>query len=241
MSIVLVETPVPLQEAERAAVARLGLPLVTATPESLAETLRQGRARLVLVSERCEAIGALCRAVREAAGGAQVPILLVCEDEGPDAQARARAFGADGIVARPLSRARLARRLRAYLGGGAGGVESRHDARVPVRVPLLFGLSEPDLTGYLYNLSRSGLYLMSDRIFPPGTVLQLRLQLPNSRREFAGTGRVVWANREEEGGAPPAPARPPGMGVEFVELPPDTRSLIDLLVARLCRQGYAVS
>jgi uncharacterized protein (TIGR02266 family) len=239
MSILLVDASKPLQELEKAALARFGLPVVTSAPERVGDTLRQARARLVLLSERCEDVAGLCRVVRAAPGFESVPVLLVTEDEGPEAQARARACGADAALGRPFTRARLGRRLRGYLAGGAGGVESRDNARVPVRVPLLYGVGQADVTGYLYNLSRTGLYLMGERTFARGTDLVLRLQLPNSRREFQGTGRVVWVNPVGTHGAP-APSRPPGMGIEFVSLPPHTRNLVDLLVARLVRHGHAV-
>ncbi len=238
MSILLVDASKPLQELEKAALARFGLPVVACAPDRVGDMLRQARARLVLVSERCENVAALCRAVRTSPGFETVPVLLVTDDEGVEAQARARACGADAALGRPFTRGRLGRRLRAYLGAGEGGVESRDNARVPLRVPLLYGVGQADLTGYLFNLSRTGFYLMAERTFAPGTELSLRFQLPNSRREFQGTGKVVWVNRGGESGAM-APGRPPGMGIEFGVLPFDTRNLVDLLVARLVRHGHA--
>lgn len=238
MSILLIDASKPLQELEKAALARFGLPVVACAPDRLGDTLRQARAHLVLLSERCENVAGLCRQVRGTPGCESVPVLLVTDGEGPEAQARARACGADAALGRPFTRARLGRRLRGYLGGGDGGVESRDNARVPIRVPLLYGVGQADHTGYLYNLSRTGLYVMGERTFPTGTALALRLQLPNSRREFQGTGRVVWVNPSGAKGAA-MPGRPPGMGIEFVTLPPDTRNLVDLLVARLVRHGHA--
>ncbi len=237
MAILLVDPSKPTRELQKATLAHFGLPVVAVAPGCLGDTLRHVRPRVVLVAERGVDAAAICQVIRRLPGPESVPILLLTDDEGSEADARARRAGADAALARPLTRLRLARRLRPWLGAGASH-EARDCARVPVRVPLLFGLSAADLTGYLYNLSRTGLYLMTDRTFPPGTMLQLRLQLPNSRREFTGTGRVVWGNRPDDAGAP-APARPPGMGIEFVALPPDTLNLVHLLVARLCRQGHA--
>jgi uncharacterized protein (TIGR02266 family) len=239
MVILLVDPSKPARELEKAALARFGFPVVAVAPDCLDDALRQVRPRLVLVAERGVDAASICQAVRRLPGPEAVPILLLTDDDGSEADARARRAGADAALARPLTRLRLARRLRPWLGAGAPH-EARDCARVPVRVPLLYGLSATDLTGYLYNLSRTGLYVMTDRTFPPGTMLKLRLQLPNSRREFTGTARVVWVNRPDDAGAP-APARPPGMGVEFVELPPDTRNLVHLLVARLCGHGYATN
>ncbi len=240
MTLLLVDASKPSRELEKAALARLGLSVVTTAPAGLSDTLRQVRPRLVLVAERGVDPAALCRLVRETPGLESVPILLVTDDDRPEAEARARRAGADAVLPRPFTRVRLARRLLPWLGLGEGTRDARESARVPVRVPLLYGLSAPDLTGYLYNLSRTGLYLMASRVFPPGTLLQLRLQLPNSRREFTGTARVVWVNQPDES-APHLPGRPPGMGLEFVSLPPATRNLVHLLVARLCRHGYAAS
>ncbi len=240
MTLLLVDASKAAQELEKAALARLGLPVVAAVPASLSDTLRQGRPRLVLVAERGVDAAALCRLVREYPGLESVPILLLTDDDGPEAEARARRAGADAALPRPLTRLRLARRLLPWLGVSEATQDSRESARVPVRVPLLYGLSTPDLIGYLYNLSRTGLYLMASRTFPRGTMLQLRFQLPNSRREFTGSARVVWVNQADEPAAA-IPGRPPGMGLEFVDLPPATRNLVHLLVARLCRHGYAAN
>lgn len=237
MAILLVDSSKPARELEKAALARFGLPVVAVAPGRLGDTLRQVRPRVVLVAERGSDAVSICQAVRRLPGPDPIPVLLVTDDEGPGADARARHAGADASLPRPLTRLRLAQWLRPWLGGGAAH-EARDCARVPVRVPLLFGLSAPDVAGYLYNLSRTGLYVMTDRTFPPGTLVQLRLRLPNSRREFAGTARVVWVNRPGQADVP-APAVPPGMGLEFAELPPETRNLVHLLVARLCRQGHA--
>lgn len=236
MALVLVDASKPVRELEKAALARLGLAVVTTAPGDLARTLRQVHPSLVLVAERGVDAPAVCREVRQQPGLAAVPILLLTDDDGPQAEARARAAGASGALPRPLTWRRLAEQLRPWLRSDEPAHGRRESVRVRLRIPLRYGLELADLTGYLYNLSRSGLYIMTERVFPRGTRLVLSLRLPNSQREYPACGRVVWVNHPGEPPVP-APGRPPGMGIEFTELPPATRNLIHLLVARLTRQG----
>jgi len=79
------------------------------------------------------------------------------------------------------------------------------------RLTVRFGVDEPDVTGYTKNISRSGLYIETNRAADPGTPLQL--QIDAGDRVLAMQGVVVWARRY-----PPsfARVRRGGMGCRFV-------------------------
>ncbi|HEX6987423.1 MAG TPA: hypothetical protein VF170_18740, partial [Planctomycetaceae bacterium] len=68
MTILLVDASKPSRELEKAAIARLGFPVVVAAPSRLGDTLRHVRPRLVLLAERGVDAAALCQTVRRAPG-----------------------------------------------------------------------------------------------------------------------------------------------------------------------------
>lgn len=76
------------------------------------------------------------------------------------------------------------------------------------------------------NLSPGGMFIRSTSPQPPGTTFDFELILQGEKRVVHGIGEVAWVREEDEGFD-----RPPGMGVRFLSLEPESRELIDRLVA----------
>lgn len=76
------------------------------------------------------------------------------------------------------------------------------------------------------NLSPGGMFIRSGEPQPPGTVFDFELTLEGEPRLIHGIGEVAWAREADEGFD-----RPPGMGVRFLSLEPESREVIDRLVA----------
>lgn len=76
------------------------------------------------------------------------------------------------------------------------------------------------------NLSPGGMFIRSTEPQPPGTVFDFELTLEGEPRLIHGIGEVAWAREVDEGFD-----RPPGMGVRFLSLEPESRALIERLVA----------
>ncbi len=75
-----------------------------------------------------------------------------------------------------------------------------------------------DATGELLEVSRAGVYVRSDEIPPPGTVLALQLRIPEGALvDLRGT--VQW---NTDGETPPAKGR--GFGVVVIEPSPEYRA-----------------
>lgn len=94
--------------------------------------------------------------------------------------------------------------------------EKRVTRRAKRRVMVRFGEGEPNRTAFTKNLSETGLFLQSNHVFKPGTVLHVELRFPD--REFSLWARVVWAKK-----VPPQLAHilECGMGICFIEPTPE--------------------
>jgi len=75
--------------------------------------------------------------------------------------------------------------------------------------------------GFSGNLSGHGMMIRTPRVLPPGTLLKIELRFP--QRSLTVSGRVVWAR---EGPAQWLASGRVGMGVKFVDPPPDLADLV---------------
>jgi len=90
-------------------------------------------------------------------------------------------------------------------------VEKRGQGRAKRRVMVRFGIQKADRAAFTRDLSETGLFIKSNRVFKPGTTLQIEMTFPD--RTFAMWARVAWAKK-----VPPALAHvlECGMGVCFI-------------------------
>lgn len=106
---------------------------------------------------------------------------------------------------------------RSPVGGGVRDKRSGDGTRrVRGRALVRFGVEKLDRTGFSKNLSQGGLFIGTNNVHPPGTVLQLSLQFPDAT--FSLWGRVAWAKK-----VPPQLAHllECGMGIEIIQPPPE--------------------
>lgn len=95
-----------------------------------------------------------------------------------------------------------------------GGKPTRNRAKR--RIMVRYGLSTADKTAFTKNLSETGLFLQTNQVFKPGTMIQVQIQF--RQETFSLWARVVWAKV-----VPPQLAHvlECGMGVCFVNPTPD--------------------
>jgi uncharacterized protein (TIGR02266 family) len=104
----------------------------------------------------------------------------------------------------------------------------RRDTRLYARVPLEIVVTVSDAAKRVrkpirlssVDLSGGGTFLRADVLFEVGEVLLVEFQLPDGH-QIRSQGRVVRVSR----GGPKE--RPPGMGIEFVDLPAEDRAAIE--------------
>src|SRR5262245_7406002 len=95
--------------------------------------------------------------------------------------------------------------------------ESRSRRRLTVH----YGAGEARHIGYSGNISPSGMMIRTTRVFEPGTVLVIEMDL--SGRRLTLRGQVIWARVGEVRWLPTGKI---GMGIRFLEPPEDLMKLV---------------
>lgn len=77
-----------------------------------------------------------------------------------------------------------------------------------------FGEDSPDRSGFTKNLSETGIFIQTNAVPRPGTLIQVELHFPE--RKFSLWARVMWGKK-----VPPQLAHilECGMGLRFVDPP----------------------
>ena len=112
----------------------------------------------------------------------------------------------------------------------SGSTRRRQEERFEVIHRVRFSSGEEFLSEYAENLSRGGMYLVTEESLKPGTVLQARLEIPGLEKPIELKGTVAYrvgAEQSFEQG------RAPGVGIKFLELDPEARQRLDHYLTRL--------
>ncbi len=73
---------------------------------------------------------------------------------------------------------------------------ARKSKRVKLNKMLKFGKTDTLFSGNLYDISRSGLRIISSKAYIPGTDLNMKLFVDNKVLNMKG--RVIWVSNEEK-------------------------------------------
>ena len=108
--------------------------------------------------------------------------------------------------------------------------DQRREPRVSaeLRIRLAYGSVDDFVERYATNLSRGGIFVRTLEPSPPGSEVLIDISLATGDHVIRGKGVVRWTTPPS---APGEPEREPGMGIRFIELTPESRALIDLVVA----------
>ncbi len=104
--------------------------------------------------------------------------------------------------------------------------EKRHGDRLEHPLLVAYRTAERFLSDFGTNISHSGVFVNTKDPQPVGTTVRLLIALPEQGEPTEILGRV--ARVVEPGGE-----EAPGMGIEFVDVSPETRARLDALVQRL--------
>lgn len=153
-------------------------------------------------------------------------VVAVCNDKRFDQQDLCRQAGCDALLTKPLDRHRFLEIGRSFMAG----------IREPRR-PSLFRVKVQAGTRFLsakgLDISNGGLFLECGEDLPPGTQLNLEVQL--SRPDANGpwislSGIIAWRNERDK---PMKPQHPVGFGVKFIDLPPTAATQIQTYLKTL--------
>jgi uncharacterized protein (TIGR02266 family) len=102
--------------------------------------------------------------------------------------------------------------------------ESKPDPRFKARIAIFNGPNQKKLlSNYSVNMSTGGVFIETGSILPVGTLLAVKFKLPGNDSIIACKARVAWIN---EPGNLRKFSLPPGMGLQFIDLPLESMYLI---------------
>lgn len=102
-------------------------------------------------------------------------------------------------------------------------MSQRVSQRIPYTVQVEFRTASSFLVAYSLNVSRGGLFLETEQDVPIGAAVTLQFLVPGMGSTEAG-GHVTWRR------GPGSTDGPPGIGIEFEEVPAELGETIDRLV-----------
>lgn len=106
----------------------------------------------------------------------------------------------------------------------------RRFQRASLRGKVKYGPITPSFEGLCMSLGMGGMYIESDKLFPPSVHLVVSFPLPGRTKSIEVKGFIVYSLKKGEGSGK---CRGPGMGVKFTEVnPEDERHIHDYVVMK---------
>ncbi len=99
-------------------------------------------------------------------------------------------------------------------------------ATATVRVRLRYSDLETFIERFAPNVTRGGIFLASRQPRAEGEVFRFEVQLATGAVALAGEGKVIWVKAFD----PNEPQKPHGMGVQFVQIDPDSRETLSRIL-----------
>lgn len=81
--------------------------------------------------------------------------------------------------------------------------------------------------GFVENMSVGGIFIATHQLKPVGSLLEFAVNLPGREQPIKGTGEVRWVRLYSE-----ASNVPPGMGIKFQQLDPESLKAIQEFLAQ---------
>src|SRR5580692_8254691 len=140
----------------------------------------------------------LSREVRRAGSNRKTPIILLSDDQRPSAMTQGFAAGASFFLYKPIDKERLLKLVRATQ--GRMDHERRQTRRVSLmsKVRLRFGFEE--ILCETVDVSLDGILVRTPRMIPPGTSVQVSMELSQSMKPVVGAGSIVRVLGENQMG-----------------------------------------
>ncbi|HEY8153832.1 MAG TPA: TIGR02266 family protein [Myxococcota bacterium] len=119
---------------------------------------------------------------------------------------------------------------RALAMDSAAALERRRAERADLLVRVDYQTVDEFFSEFARNINEGGLFVESETPHALGTRVDLQFKLPGGDEPVQVSGSVVRTS-------PGSPDEPPGMGIEFDDLDPQTRQRINEMVRRLRTRG----
>jgi CheY-like chemotaxis protein len=178
----------------------------------------------ILLSSNMEGVPCdeVCRALKSDPALEKVPLAVWCEWGDEATRQKFDQAGADAFVPRTEGREALLQAVADLL-----KLPARKSARMTAFFSIMAGGDSREMLGRAYEIGEGGMGLEVARPYGMGEVLKLRFRLPGDRADICATGMVRWVA--------PRGSEVFGMGIEFVEIGPESQKRLNTYLDRaLC-------
>lgn len=202
-------------EMERIILQRVDLDLlIVKDGRNVLEMVRKHRPQVALFGLSMPGLSGeeCCRAIKGDPQLAGTAVIMMVPAGHPEQVQLIRAAGCDDVIFKPIKHDQFLAMMRRYL-----QVELREGQRIKAEVRVYYGPApQKQLSEFSVDLSTGGLYLKTDFPLPVDENLTIRFTLPDHKGMVSCKARVAWVNAKDK---PRKPSLPPGMGIQFVDLP----------------------
>jgi len=106
-------------------------------------------------------------------------------------------------------------------------IEKRDAPRTLIRIKINIEGEGAFLYDYSRDMSEGGVFICTKKPLKVGDNIKVRFILPELLEEIEAGGVVKWVN------TPASVDPPPGMGIEFINLPSEKKALIQEVIERI--------
>lgn len=164
----------------------------------------------------------LCRQIKQDPNLCATPVIIVTSSSRDEDIRQAVQAGCDDYLTKPLNDATLLRKVEELLSHG----DKRRFPRIPTSLQVSFEDFKGIFFEYIHDISQSGVFIEMNEPLPVGTRLKLSFSLPSGiHQPILAYGQVV--RRIDS-----SPSKIGGMGVRFIHIDSESRTIIDQLVSR---------
>lgn len=165
----------------------------------------------------------LLNSLREGEATASIPVVFLSALDSPELRSRAREMGAQAFLTKPLNVRALYMAIEDHL-----EQRRRKYIRLPLTLVVRVKAGDEVIALQTQSFGERGLFLKTHTPQPLGSRLELTVQLPGVGQPLAVEAEVVHSI------LPPVRTGYPGMGVRFLEIPPEVgRTFSDFMEASL--------
>jgi uncharacterized protein (TIGR02266 family) len=113
--------------------------------------------------------------------------------------------------------------------------DARKDRRtlLSLRIRYKSATLEDFIERYSMDISGGGVFIKAKKPLAVGTLLKFEFMLQDQSSLIHGVGRVAWRREEAEA----SEGNPPGMGIKFIKMDPESRAIVQRIVDERARPG----
>ncbi len=179
---------------------------------------------ILLIDFNLSGIGGdeVCRRLRSSERWKSLPVIVVTSSGRDEEVRQCLEAGCDDYITKPISRRELIEKVQRVL----GKVRRRTSERIALSLRVMIQSGEKRFLAHARDLSTTGIFIGTQNIFPIGTVLEMKLEIPGGKAlPLLGIVKRIQEGAES------------GMGVYFIRHDPRGQKIIARLIGQKREEG----